>query len=159
MSEFIIRPAKLEDVPLILRFAKELAEYENLSDQVTATEESLREWMFKKGKAKALIGEENGLAVGYALYFNNFSTFVGRAGVFLEDLYIRPPHRKKGYGKAFFKYLAQMCRDEGYGRLEWTCLNWNQPSIDFYRAMGAEAMEDWTVFRLNEDAINKLNEE
>ena len=159
MSEFIIRPAKLEDVPLILRFAKELAEYENLSDQVTATEESLREGMFKKGKAKALIGEENGLAVGYALYFNNFSTFVGRAGVFLEDLYIRPPHRKKGYGKAFFKYLAQMCRDEGYGRLEWTCLNWNQPSIDFYRAMGAEAMEDWTVFRLNEDAINKLNEE
>jgi GNAT superfamily N-acetyltransferase len=102
MGEFIIRHARLEDVPLILRFTRELAEYENLLDQVTATEESLREWIFKKGKAQALIGEENGLAVGYVLYFYNFSTFLGRAGIYIEDLYVRPAHRKKGYGKAFF---------------------------------------------------------
>lgn len=158
MSEFIIRHARLEDVPLILRFTLELAEYENLLDQVTATEESLREWIFKKGKAQVLIGEENGLPVGYALYFYDFSTFLGRAGIYIEDLYVRPTHRKKGYGKAFFKYLAKVCRNEGYGRLAWTCLDWNKPSIDFYRAMGAQCQDAWKLFRMNEDAIKKLAE-
>ena len=159
MSEFVIRPAKLEDVPLIYRFIQELAEYESLEDQVTATEETLREWIFRKGKAKALIGEENGLAVGYVLYFYNFSTFVGKAGIYIEDLFVRPTHRKKGYGKAFFKYLAALARDEGCGRLEWTCLDWNKPSIDFYLSLGAQAMDEWTIYRLGEDAIKKLAEQ
>ncbi len=159
MSEFVIRPAKLEDVPMIYRFIQELAEYESLEDQVTATEETLREWIFRKGKAKALIGEENGLAVGYVLYFYNFSTFVGKAGIYIEDLFVRPTHRKKGYGKAFFKYLAALARDEGCGRLEWTCLDWNKPSIDFYLSLGAQAMDEWTIYRLGEDAIKKLAEQ
>jgi GNAT superfamily N-acetyltransferase len=159
MSEFIIRKAKLEDVSLILRFTRELAEYENLTDQVTATEESLREWVFRKGKAQAVIGEENGLPVGYALFFYNFSTFLGRAGIYIADLYVRPAHRKKGYGKAFFRYLAKLAHDEGYGRLEWACLDWNEPSMAFYRAMGAQRMDEWKVFRLGGDAIKKLAED
>ncbi len=156
MSEFTIRQAKLEDVPLILRFTKELAEYENLLDQVTATEETLREWMFKKGKAQAVIGMENGMPVGYALYFYNFSTFLGRAGIYIEDLYVRPAHRKNGYGKAFFRHIARLARDEGYGRLEWACLDWNQPSIDFYQALGAQMKDEWKLFRLDEAGIKKL---
>ena len=156
MSEFTIRKAKLEDVPLILRFTKELAEYENLLDQVTATEEMLREWIFKKGKAQAVIGEENGMPVGYALYFYNLSTFLGRAGIYIEDLYVRPAHRKKGYGKALFRHIARLARDEGYGRLEWACLDWNQPSIDFYQALGAQKKDEWKLFRLDEAGIKKL---
>ncbi|SHI20870.1 L-amino acid N-acyltransferase YncA [Sporobacter termitidis DSM 10068] len=159
MSEMHVRPAVEADIPLILRFIRELAEYEKLSDQVTATEEILTEWIFKRQRAEALIGEEDGAPVGYALLFHNFSTFLGRAGIYIEDIYVRPEHRKKGYGKAFFKHIAGLCRDRGCGRLEWSCLDWNRPSIDFYLSLGARPMEDWTIYRLNTDSINKLAED
>ena len=156
MSGFIIRQAVREDVPLILGFIRELAEYEHLQDQVTATEEILTEWLFERRKAEALIGELNGQAVGYALFFHNFSTFLGRAGAYIEDIFVRPAFRGKGYGKAFFVYLARLCLDRGCGRLEWSVLDWNKPSIDFYRSLGATAMEDWTIYRLQGDSIRHL---
>jgi GNAT superfamily N-acetyltransferase len=158
MASFHIRRAEPRDVPLILDFIKELADYEQLADQVTATEETLTEWLFNLKKAEVVIGEEDGRPVGYALFFYNFSTFLGKAGIYLEDLYVRPASRKKGYGKAFFKFLAQRCRDEGCGRLEWSCLDWNKPSIDFYLSLDAQSMNDWTAYRLNEDSIKNLAE-
>lgn len=156
MSEFNIRQAVREDVPLILAFIKELAEYENLYDQVTATEKILTEWIFEKQKAEVLIGELDGHPVGYALFFFNFSTFLGRAGIYIEDIFIRPAYRKKGYGKTFFKHIAGLCNDRGCGRLEWACLDWNKPSIDFYLSLGAQPMDDWTIYRLTGDEIRKL---
>jgi GNAT superfamily N-acetyltransferase len=158
MSELKIRPAVKEDVPLILAFIKELAEYEKLCDQVTATEEILTEWIFKRQKAEALIGELDGHPVGYALFFYNFSTFLGRAGIYIEDIFIRSAYRKKGYGKAFFKHIAGLCRERGCGRLEWACLDWNKPSIDFYLSLGAQPMDDWTVYRLSGEEITNLAE-
>jgi GNAT superfamily N-acetyltransferase len=156
MEHFNIRLAAAADVQLIFKMILELAAYEKLQEQVTATAEILREWIFEKKKAEVLIAEENGRPVGYALYFYNFSTFLGRAGIYLEDLYIRPEARKKGYGKAIFKHLAQLCADTGCGRLEWACLDWNQSSIDFYRSMGAEPMSDWTTYRLTEKELKDL---
>jgi GNAT superfamily N-acetyltransferase len=156
MSELKIRPAVREDVPLILAFINELAEYEKLSDQVTATEEILTDWMFIKQKAEALIGELDGRPVGYALFFYNFSTFLGRAGLYIEDIFIRPAYRKKGYGKAFFKHIAGLCQERGCGRLEWACLDWNKPSIDFYLSLGAQPMDDWTIYRLSGEEIKKI---
>lgn len=158
MSDFIIRQAVREDIPLILGFIRELAEYEKLLDQVTATEEILTEWIFDRGKAEVLIGELDGQAVGYALFFHNFSTFLGRAGIYIEDIFVRPACRGRGYGKAFFKYLTRLSRDRGCGRLEWAVLDWNKPSIDFYHSLGAKPMEDWTLYRLNEDSIRQLAE-
>ena len=158
MGEFLIRQAVREDVAQILGFIRELAEYEHLIDQVTATEEILAEWLFERRKAEVLMGELDGQAVGYALFFHNFSTFLGRAGIYIEDIYVRQAYRGKGYGKAFFKYLARLCADRGCGRLEWAVLDWNTPSIDFYRSLGATAMEDWTVYRLQGEQINKLAE-
>jgi len=143
---------------MILVFIRELADYEKLSGQVTATEEILTEWIFEKQCAEVLIGEAEGQCVGYALFFYNFSTFLGRAGIYIEDVYVRPAHRQKGYGKTFFRYIAGLCRDRGCGRLEWACLDWNKPSIDFYLSMGAEPMGDWTIYRLNESSIKKLAE-
>jgi GNAT superfamily N-acetyltransferase len=159
MNNFKIRPAVLEDVPLILGFIKDLAEYEELSAQVTATEELLTEWIFNQRKAEALIGDADGKPVGYALFFHNFSTFLGRAGIYIEDIYIRPEHRKKGYGKMFFKYIAGLCARRGCGRLEWACLDWNKPSIDFYLSMGAQPLNDWTIYRLNTDTLKNLADE
>jgi GNAT superfamily N-acetyltransferase len=158
VSDFIIRQAVREDIPLILGFIRELAEYERLLDQVTATEEILTEWIFERRRAEALIGELDGQAVGYALFFHNFSTFLGRAGIYIEDIYVRPDFRGSGYGKAFFKHLARLCRDRGCGRLEWAVLDWNKPSIDFYLSLGAKPMDDWTLFRLNRDSIGRLAE-
>lgn len=154
MLEF--RYAVEKDVPLILAFIKELADYEEMLDQVVATEEMLREWLFVKEKAEVIIGEYDGEAVGFALFFHNFSTFLGRAGIYLEDLYVRPTVRGKGFGKAFLKRLAEIAVERGCGRLEWWCLDWNQPSIDFYLAMGAEPMEDWTVYRIAGDTLTEL---
>lgn len=158
MGDFIIRPAAPQDVPLILAFIRELAEYEKLSDQVTASEELLVEWLFKKQKAEVLIGELDGQSVGYALFFYNFSTFLGRAGIYIEDIFVRPAFRKKGYGKAFFKYLAGLCHQRGCGRLEWACLDWNKPSIKFYLSLGAQPLNEWTVYRLGGDEIKRLAE-
>lgn len=158
MAEFSIRPANRQDVSLILSLIKELASYEELEDQVTATEEILNEWIFNLKKAEVLIGEVDGQAVGYALFFYNFSTFLGRAGIYIEDVFVRPEFRKNGYGKAFFKYIANIGKKSGYGRMEWSCLDWNRPSIEFYLSMGAEPMNDWTAYRLNSDLIKKLAE-
>lgn len=158
MSDISFRPAVPEDCPLILSFIKALADYEKMSDQVVATEELLREWIFEKGKAEVIFPVVDGEEVGFALFFHNFSTFLGRAGLYLEDLFVLPAYRGKGYGKALLKRLAAIAVERGCGRMEWWCLDWNQSSIDFYRAMGAEPMSDWTVYRLAGDTLRNLAE-
>ncbi len=147
-NEFEIRFATEDDVDLILSFIIKLAEYENLLDEVVATPELLKDWIFKKKKAEVILAVENGREVGFALFFHNFSTFLGRAGIYLEDLFVLPEFRGKGYGKALLKKLAKIACERGYGRLEWSCLDWNKPSIDFYLSLGAKPMEDWTVYRI-----------
>ncbi|MBC1335383.1 GNAT family N-acetyltransferase [Listeria booriae] len=159
MAELQFRFATEGDVPLVLRFIKELAEYEGMLDQVVATEEALHEWLFEKEKAEVLIGEYDGESAGFALFFHNFSTFLGCSGIYLEDLYVQPNVRGKGFGKAFLKRLAEIAVERGCGRLEWWCLDWNKPSIDFYLKMGAEAMEDWTVYRIAGETLTKLANE
>ncbi len=150
------RPATPADIPQLLNFIKLLAEYEKLSAEVTATEALLQEWLFEKKKAEVLFIEADGEAVGFALYFYNFSTFLGRAGLYLEDLYIKEGHRGRGYGKAVLQALARLAVARGCGRLEWTCLDWNKPSIDFYLSLGALPMNDWTVYRLTGDALSDM---
>ena len=157
MQNFTIRKASKKDVSLILKFIKELAEYEKMSNEVVANESLLIEWIFKKKKAEVLFAMENGKEIGFALFFNNFSTFLGRAGIYLEDLYIMPEYRKKGYGKALFKKLAQIAVERGCGRLEWSCLNWNTPSIDFYLSLNATPMNEWTVYRLTGEKLLELS--
>ena len=159
MNQVVFRQAEPGDVPLILRFIRNLADYEHLLDQVVATEDILREWLFEKRKAEVIFAMENGREVGFALYFHNFSTFLGRAGIYLEDLFVLPEARGKGYGKALLKQLAVIAKEQGCGRLEWWCLDWNRPSIDFYKSMGAVPMDEWTVYRVTGDALDKLAEE
>ena len=156
MSRLEFRRAEEKDAALILRFIRELAAYEKLDGQVVATEELLREWIFEKGKAEVLFPVEKGVEVGFALFFHNFSTFLGRAGLYLEDLYISPEYRGKGYGKATLQKLARIAVERGCGRLEWSCLDWNQPSIDFYLSLGAEPMEEWTVYRLSGEKLSRM---
>lgn len=147
-NEFEIRFATEDDIYIILDFIIKLAEYENLLDEVVATPELLKDWIFKKKKAEVILAVENGTEVGFALFFHNFSTFLGRAGIYLEDLFVLPEFRGKGYGKALLKKLAKIACERGCGRLEWSCLDWNKPSIDFYLSLGAKPMEDWTVYRI-----------
>lgn len=156
MSDISFRPAVPEDCPLILSFIKALADYEKMSDQVVATEELLREWIFEKGKAEVIFPVVDGEEVGFALFFHNFSTFLGRAGIYLEDLFIKPEHRGKGYGKATLQQLGRIALERGCGRLEWACLDWNRPSIDFYLSLDATPMEEWTVYRLTGDSLKGL---
>lgn len=148
MEEVTFRKAIREDVPLILEFIKGLAEYEKMSDEVVATEEILDVWLFDKEKAEVIFAIAEGKEVGFALFFHNFSTFLGRAGIYLEDLFVKPKYRGNGYGKAILKRLAQIAVERGCGRLEWSCLDWNQPSIDFYLSLGATPMSGWTGYRL-----------
>ena len=155
----MIRQAQRADTGLILRFIRALAAYEKMVDQVVATEALLEEWLFDRGAAQVVFALEGDREVGFALYFHNFSTFLGRAGVYLEDLFVLPECRGKGYGKALLAYLAAQARREGCGRLEWWCLDWNRPSIDFYKRLGAQPMEDWTVYRLTGETLDKLAEE
>ena len=150
------RFANEEDCGLILSFIKQLAAYENMSDQVVATENLLQEWIFEKKKAEVLFVCEGEKEVGLALFFHNFSTFLGRAGIYLEDLFVLPEYRGKGYGKALLKKLAQITVERGCGRLEWACLDWNQPSIDFYRSLGAVPMDEWTIYRLTGDTLSEM---
>lgn len=150
------RYAEKKDVKLILDFIRNLAEYEHMSDLVVATEESLAEWIFDKKKAEVIFALENGKEVGFALFFHNFSTFLGRAGLYLEDLFVLPEYRGKGYGKGLITQLARIAVERGCGRLEWWCLDWNQPSIDFYLSLGAEPMKDWTTYRIAGDALQQL---
>lgn len=158
MGELTFRYAERKDVPLILRFIRELAAYESLLDQVVATESLMEMWMFDKQKAEVIFPIVDGKEIGLALFFHNFSTFLGKGGVYLEDLYIVPDYRGKGYGKATLKRLAEIAVDRGCGRLEWVCLDWNQPSIDFYRSLGAVPMDDWTIYRLEGETLHGLAE-
>ena len=150
------RYAKRTDAALILRFIRELADYEHMLDEVVAEVDTLEEWIFDKQKAEVLFVLENGVEVGFALFFHNFSTFLGRAGIYLEDLFVVPEHRGKGYGKALLKKLAAIAKERGCGRLEWSCLNWNKPSIDFYLSLGATPMSNWTVYRVTGDTLTDL---
>lgn len=144
------------DCPLILGFIRQLAAYERMSDQVVATEELLHEWIFEKQKAEVLFVCDDNKEVGFALFFHNFSTFLGRAGIYLEDLFVLPKYRYKGYGKALLKKLAQITVERGCGRLEWSCLDWNKPSIEFYLSLGAIPMEDWTTYRLTGATLEEM---
>lgn len=158
-NEFYFRYATESDVPLILDFIKELADYERMADEVIATEDLLNEWLFERNKAEVLFLVVDEKEVGFAMFFHNFSTFLGRAGIYLEDLFVLEEHRKKGYGRAILRKLAQIARERGCGRLEWWCLDWNKPSIDFYRSLGAQPMEDWTVFRLSGSTLLQVAEQ
>ena len=157
--EINFRYAGRSDVPLILGFVKELAEYEKLQDEVVADEKTLEEWLFDRQKAEVIFALEDGKEVGYALFFHNFSTFLGRAGIYLEDLYIQPEYRGRGHGKGLLKKLASIAVERGCGRLEWSCLDWNRPSIDFYLSLGAQPMSDWTVYRLAGNTLAELAEQ
>ena len=150
------RIATKEDAALVLSFIRELAEYEKMLDDVVATEQTVREWVFDKGSAEVVFLLEEGKEVGFALYFHNFSTFVGRSGLYLEDLYVKPAYRGKGYGKALLQYLAKLAVERGCGRFEWCCLDWNAPSIAFYRSLGARPMDEWTIYRVDGEALLRL---
>jgi len=156
IADFHIRLAEETDNSMILGFIKELAEYEQLLDEVVATEDVLYDSLFVKRQAEVLIGEYKGEPIGFALFFHNFSTFLGKANLYLEDLYIRPEFRGLGLGKAMFACLAAICAERGCGRLDWWCLDWNTQSIAFYKRMGAKAMDEWTVYRVDGEELVRL---
>ena len=158
MPTFQIRPAKENEAGLILEFIKKLAAYERCSDEVVADEATIYQSIFVEKAAEVVFAEEDGVVIGFALFFHNFSTFVGRKGLYLEDLFIIPEKRGLGYGKAILKYLAQIAIERNCGRMEWICLDWNTPSIAFYRSIGALPLDEWTVQRMTEDATKKFAE-
>jgi GNAT superfamily N-acetyltransferase len=148
---FVVKKAQSSNAALVLNFIKQLAVYEKMIEDVVATEESLRNWLFgDKSFAHVVIGEYKSTPVGFALFFTNFSTFLGRPGIFLEDLFILPEYRGKGFGKTLLAFLAKLAVDNDFGRVEWSVLNWNQPAIDVYKAIGAKPMDEWTIFRLSD---------
>ena len=153
MKDISIRYATEADAGLILEFIRELATYEKMLDEVVATEELLKEWLFEKKSAEVIFAMEGDVEVGFALFFHNFSTFLGRAGLYLEDLFVKPEYRGKGYGKGLLRKLAQIAAERGCGRFEWSCLDWNQPSIDFYLSLDAKPMDEWTIYRLTGDTL------
>ena len=150
------RQADEKDINLILAFIYELAEYEKMLDEVSATPAILKEWLFDKKAAEVIFVMEDEIEVGYALFFHNFSTFTGKAGLYLEDIYVKPTYRKKGYGKALFKELVKIAYQRGCSRMEWVCLDWNKPSIEFYLSVKAKPIKDWTIFRLDYAEIKDL---
>lgn len=156
MQKLSFRSATIEDCKLILFFIKELAIYERMLDEVVATEELLREWLFEQKKAEVIFACEDEKEIGFALFFHNYSTFLGRAGIYLEDLFVLPEYRGNGYGKAILKELARIAVERKCGRLEWACLDWNKPSIDFYLSMGAVPMDEWTVYRVTGTTLKEL---
>jgi len=156
-NKFVIRPAHVEDVPIILQLIRDLATYERAPDEVVATEEQLVDVLFgERPVAEVLLAFEKESPVGFAVYFYNFSTWLARPGLYLEDLFVKPEKRGKGYGRALLVELAKIARDRGCGRMEWAVLNWNEPAIKFYQTLGAKPMNEWTVFRLTRDEIAKL---
>ena len=158
MSDFSIRFATADDADKILFFIKSLAEYEKMENEVVATSEILKEWIFEKKKAEVIFALDNGKEVGFALFFHNFSTFLGRSGIYLEDLFVLPEYRGKGHGKTLLKELAKITVERGCGRLEWCCLDWNKPSIDFYLSLGAKPLDDWTIYRMTGDELKNFAE-
>ncbi len=157
MAEIGIRVATQADVPLLLSLIKELAEYERLSHEVVATEEALRDTLFGERRfAEAVLGYLGDEPAGFALFFHNYSTFLGKPGIYLEDLYVKHEYRRAGVGRALFLSLAQLARERGCGRLEWSVLDWNEPAIGFYRSIGAVPMDEWTVYRLTGRALDVL---
>lgn len=158
MSNFKLRETSREDTALIFHFIKELAIYEKMLDDVVGTEELLEDHIFNKKRVEVLIAEEDDKPIGFCLFFYNFSTFLGRSGIYLEDIYILPEYRGKGYGKTIFKELAKIAVERNCGRMEWTCLDWNKPSIDFYTKLGAVPMDEWTVYRLAGENLNNVAE-
>ena len=156
MSDTKFRFATKLDTPLILSFIKELAEYEKMSDLVVCDEQTLLDNLFNKNKAEVIFALEDDKEVGFALFYHNFSTFLGRAGLYLEDLFVKPAYRKRGHGKALLKELGRIAVERGCGRLEFTCLDWNTPSIDFYLSLGAKKMDDWTIFRFTGNSLTDL---
>lgn len=155
-QDLSFRFAKEQDVGVILKFIRALAVYENMLDEVVATEDLLREWIFERKKAEVIFAVSHGVEVGFALFFHNFSTFLGRGGIYLEDLFVLPEHRGLGYGKALLAKLAKIATERGCGRLEWSCLDWNRPSIDFYLSLDARPMEEWTTYRLSGETLTGL---
>jgi GNAT superfamily N-acetyltransferase len=154
-----IREATISDVPIILQLIRDLATYERAPNDVIATEQGLQEVLFgEQPSAKVVMIFESEEAVGFAVYFFNFSTWLGRPGLYLEDLFVKPETRGRGYGRALLIHLAKIARDHGCGRMEWAVLDWNEPAIQFYRKLGAIPLEDWTVFRLTHNGINRLAE-
>lgn len=158
MHELTFRFARAEDCEKILYFIRALAKYEKMEDEVVATPQLLEEWIFDKKKAEVIFPLIDGKEIGFALFFHNFSTFLGRAGLYLEDLFILEEYRGRGYGKATLRELARIAVKRGCGRLEWWCLDWNKPSIDFYLSLGAQPMDDWKTYRLTGDTLKKLAE-
>ena len=156
MNCFKYRYATINDVSLILEFIKELAIYEKMLDTVVATEELITDWLFNKKIAEVIFALEDNKEVGFALFFHNYSTFLGKGGIYLEDLFVKPVYRGKGYGKGLLKTLAKITIERSCGRLEWCCLNWNQPSIDFYLSLGATPMNEWTTYRLTANTLEEL---
>lgn len=157
MPNFSIRFAQENEASTILTFIKKLAEYEKLSNEVEATEKTIFESIFVRREAEVIFGEEDGQIVGFALFFHNFSTFVGRKGLYLEDLFVLPEKRGLGYGKALLKHLAKIALERHCGRMEWVCLDWNEPSINFYKSIGAIPMSDWTIYRLDENSLTEFS--
>src|ERR671931_1188571 len=156
-ENFQIRPARVEDVPTILGLIRDLATYERAPNEVTATEEQLVDVLFgERPAAEVLLAFEGESPVGFAVFFYNFSTWLGRPGLYLEDLFVNPDKRGKGYGRALLVELAKIARDRGCGRMEWAVLDWNEPAIKFYRKLGARSMDEWTVYRLTTEGIAKL---
>jgi GNAT superfamily N-acetyltransferase len=160
MTEFEIKPTTIDDVPVILSFIKKLAEYEKLSHLVVATEDGLRETLFGERRyAETVIAYYQNQPVGFALFFHNFSTFLGKPGIYLEDLFVDIEQRGKGFGKALLVHLAQLAKERGCGRFEWSVLDWNEPSIKFYESLGARPLNEWKTYRLIGEALDKLASE
>ena len=158
MKDLIFKKAVRDDIPLILSFIKELAAYQHLEDQMVATEESLERWMFDEGRADVIFCICDDAEVGFAVYYKTFSTLLGKCSIHLEDLYVKPEYRRRGFGRAMLRKLAKITRDQGFERLEWCCLNWNESSIAFYLSIGATPMEDWTTYRLSGDSLKSVSE-
>ena len=158
ITNFKVRYATKDDINIIFDYIKKLAEYEHLLNEVKATQQELTESIFERHRAETLIAEYNGSPVGFALYFYNYSTFLGKANMYLEDLFIDEEYRNRGFGKAIFAVLAKICIQQGCGRLDWSVLNWNTPSIEFYKRLGARPIDDWTVYRLDEEKLKNLSQ-